>query len=95
MLNLVRPVLGSSQFEIPGLMPSSTVIPAENLKLIMLENVLRLYNAESSTSTSLYQHWLAARKEGLKVMTYAGHSLTVADLQVNSRLPYLIDTPST
>ena len=76
-------------------MPSSTVIPAENLKLIMLENVLRLYNAESSTSTSLYQHWLAARKEGLKVMTYAGHSLTVADLQVNGRLPYLMDTPST
>ena len=62
MLQLVRPILGSSQFEIPGL-KSSTVIPAENLKLIMLENVLRLYNAESSTSTSLYQHWLAARKK--------------------------------
>ena len=95
MLQLVRPILGSSQFEIPGLKPSSTVIPAENLKLIMLENVLRLYNAESSTSTSLYQHWLAARKEGLEVMTYAGHDLNVADLEVNRRLPYLIDTPST
>ena len=95
MLQLVRPILGSSQFEIPGLKPSSTVIPAENLKLIMFENVLRLYNAESSTSTSLYQHWLAARKEGLEVMTYAGHDLNVADLEVNRRLPYLIDTPST
>ena len=83
MLQLVRPILGSSQFEIPSLKPSSTVIPAENLKLIMFENVLRLYNAESSTSTSLYQHWLAASKKGLKVMTYAGHSLIVADLQVN------------
>ena len=95
MLNLVRPILGSSQFEVPGLMPSSTVIPAENLKLIMLENVLRLYNAESSTSTSLYQYWLAARKEGRKVTTFAGHALNVADLEVNGRLPYLMDTPST
>ena len=47
MLRLVKPVLGSSQFEIEGLSPSSTVIPAENLKLIQLENVLRLYMAES------------------------------------------------
>ena len=57
MLMLVKEVLGSSQFKVEGLLPSSTVIPAENLKLIMLENVLRLYMAESSTSTSLYQHW--------------------------------------
>ncbi len=58
MLQLVKPVLGSSQFEVEGLSPASTVIPAENLNLIMLENVLRLYMAESSTSTSLYQHWM-------------------------------------
>ena len=35
MLRLVKSVLGSSQFEIPGLSPASTVIPAENVKLLM------------------------------------------------------------
>ena len=95
MLRLVRPVLGSSQFEVEGLAPSSTVIPAENLKLLMVENVLRLYNAESSTSTSLYQHWLAAKEEGSSVMNYAGHELDVSSLEPNGRLPYLMDTPST
>ena len=53
MLNLVKDVLGSSQFVVAGIKPSSTVIPAENLKLVQLENVLRLYMAESTTSTSL------------------------------------------
>ncbi len=95
MLQLVKPVLGSSQFEVDGLIPSSTVIPAENLNLIMLENVLRLYMAESSTSTSLYQHWLAAREEGKAQMNYAGHEVSVAGLQPNGLLPYLMDTPST
>lgn len=95
MLQLVRRVLGSSQFEVAGLLPSSTVIPAENLELIMLENVLRLYNAESSTSTSLYQHWLAAKEQGLEVLNYAGHQLQVNELIPNGVLPYLLDTPST
>jgi len=95
MLGLVKPVLGSSQFEIEGLSPSSTVIPAENLKLIQLENVLRLYMAESSTSTSLYQHWLAAKEEGQSVMQYAGHELAIGGLEPNGLLPYLMDTPST
>ena len=95
MLKLVGRALGSSQFEVPDLKPSSTVIPAENLTLIMLENVLRLYNAESSTSTSLYQHWLAAKNEGLKSISYAGHKLAVDELSPNGILPYLMDTPST
>ena len=95
MLGLVKEVLGTSQFEVAGLEPSSTVIPAENLKLVMLENVLRLYNAESSTSTSLYQHWLAAKEAGEAVLSYAGHQLEVAALEPNGRLPYLMDTPST
>lgn len=95
MLQLVKPVLGSSQFEVEGLAASSTVIPAENLRLIMLENVLRFYNAESSTETSLFQHWSAAKKEGLKTMIYAGHELDVDALTANGRLPYLLDTPST
>ena len=95
MLNLVQHILGTSQFSVPNLQPSSTVIPAENLKLILLENVLRLYNAESSTSTSLYQHWLAASKEGLSLMSYAGHEIDVNALSPNGELPYIMDTPST
>ena len=95
MLRLVKPVLGSSQFEVEGLSPASTVIPAENLELVKLENVLRLYMAESSTSTSLYQHWLAAKGQGLDVMHYAGHELRVSELEPNGKLPYLMDTPST
>ncbi|RPF88966.1 MAG: phosphoribosylaminoimidazolesuccinocarboxamide synthase [Roseibacillus sp. TMED18] len=95
MLRLVKPVLGSSQFEVEGLSPSSTVIPAENLKLIQLENVLRLYMAESSTSTSLYQHWISAKEKGDESMNYAGHEVTLGDLKPNGVLPYLMDTPST
>lgn len=95
MLNLVQEVLGSSQFVVAGLKPSSTVIPAENLQLVQLENVLRLYMAQSSTSTSLYQHWLQAKEEGLTEFSYAGHDLTVAALKPNGLLPYLMDTPST
>jgi phosphoribosylaminoimidazole-succinocarboxamide synthase len=95
MLSLVEDVLGTSQFDVPGLAPSSTVIPAENLQLVKLENVLRLYMAASSTSTSLYQHWLKAKEEGQQVMVYAGHELVVEDLQPNGLLPYLMDTPST
>ena len=95
MLDLVKAVLGSSQFEVEGLLPSSTVIPAENLQLVQLENVLRLYMAESSTSTSLYQHWLQAKEAGESVLQYAGHELSVAELVPNGMLPYLMDTPST
>ena len=95
MFRLVKDVLGSSQFEVARLKPSSTVIPAENLDLVQLENVLRLYMAESSTSTSLYQHWLAAKDAGQTVMQYAGHELIVGELEPNGILPYLMDTPST
>lgn len=95
MLNLVRPVLGSSEFSIPSLMPTSTVIPAENLNLILIENVLRLYMAESSTKTSLYQHWRVAKDEGKEFLNYAGHKLDMGDLNPNGVLPYLLDTPST
>lgn len=95
MLQLVRDVLGNSQFEVPGLKPSSTVIPAENLDLVPLENVLRMYMAESSTSTSLYQHWLKAREKGLEVFEYAGHEIRTNELEPNDLLPYLMDTPST
>lgn len=93
MLNLVEHVLGSSQFKVPGLQASSTVIPAENLKLIMVENVLRMYNAESSTSTSLYQHWMKAN--GSPTLDYAGHQIDGSQLSANGVLPYLMDTPST
>lgn len=88
MLELVKGILGSSQFEIPDLTPTSTVIAAENLAPIQFENVLRLYMAESSTSTSLYQHWLSGERE------FCGHKLP-DNLSPNGKLPYLMDTPST
>ncbi|MDB4380254.1 hypothetical protein N9Z70_02580 [Mariniblastus sp.] len=95
MLNLVKDTLGSSQFEVSGLLPSSTVIPAENLNLLMVENVQRMYMAESSTSTSLFQHWLKAKEEGLSEFEYAGHEIEVNSLTPNGKLPYIMDTPST
>lgn len=95
MLNLVKDVLGSSQFKVEGLLPSSTVIPAENLNLLMVENVLRMYMAQSSTSTSLFQHWLKAKEDGLSEFEYAGHHIEVSSLSENGKLPYLMDTPST
>ena len=95
MLDLVKNILGTSQFDVPGLKPNSTVIPAENLQLIMLENVLRMYMAESSTSTSLYQHWLKAKESGLQIFNYAGHKIDVKSIAPNDALPYLMDTPST
>ena len=95
MLHLVQDVLGSSQFEVPDLAATSTVIPAENLRLLMLENVLRLYMAQSSTSTSLYQHWLQAKEQGETVLNYASHELLTDSLQPDGKLPYLLDTPST
>jgi phosphoribosylaminoimidazole-succinocarboxamide synthase len=95
MLQLVREVLGTSLFEIPGLKPSSTVIPAENLNLVPLENVLRMYMAESSTSTSLYQHWNEAKAKAKAEFAYAGHIIKTDELEPNGVLPYLMDTPST
>lgn len=94
MRRLVSSAIGTSQFEVPGLSATSTVIPAENLELVMLENVLRRYMAKSSTSTSLYQHWLAAKETGARVMHFAGHELMVNSLTPNGILPYLLDTPS-
>lgn len=88
MLELVKGILGSSQFEILDLTPTSTVIAAEDLAPIQFENVLRLYMAESSTSTSLYQHWLSGKRE------FCGHKLP-NNLSPNGKLPYLMDTPST
>jgi len=95
MLHLVKDVLGTSQFDIPGLNPTSTVIPAENLNLIPLENVLRMYMAQSSTSTSLYQNWLKAKSEGLIEFMYAGHKIHTDKIELNGRLPFIMDTPST
>jgi len=95
MLNLLKDVLGSSQFEIPGLDASSTVIPAENLKLFKLENVLRMYMADSSTETSLAYYWKKRKDKSKKFIKFAGHKLNLEDLKLNGKLPYLLDTPST
>jgi phosphoribosylaminoimidazole-succinocarboxamide synthase len=95
MLKLVKDVVGSSQFDVPGLNPSSTVIPSEDLTMFSLENVLRMFMAESSTSTSLYQNWLTAKEDGLSKFLYSDHKIVVDNLSPNSVLPYIMDTPST
>ena len=95
MLKLVGPILGDSQFKVDALKPTSTVIPAENLKLLPFENVLRAFMAESSTSTSLYQNYVDAQKKGDNFLDFGGHSLKLSDLGPNCALPYVMDTPST
>ncbi|MFC1477275.1 phosphoribosylaminoimidazolesuccinocarboxamide synthase [candidate division KSB1 bacterium] len=88
MRRLVTWAIGTSQFEIPDLPDSSIVIAAENLKPVLFENVLRAYNAKSTTSTSLYQHFIKGERE------FCGHKLP-NDLLPNGPLPYVMDTPST
>ena len=58
MRKMLSGALGTSQFEIEGLEDNSNIIAAENLTQIPFENVLRAYMAKSTTSTSLYQHYI-------------------------------------
>jgi len=88
MRKLLRPVIGSSQYDVPGLEDNSVVIVAENLTQIPFENVLRAFMAKSSTSTSLYQHYIKGDR------MYCGHKLS-DNLIANGALPYVMDTPST
>jgi len=88
MRKLVAWAVGTSQFDTPGLQDNSIAIVAENLDSVMFENVIRAYNAKSSTSTSLYQHYIRGDRE------FCGHKLP-EDLIPNGLLPYVMDTPST
>ncbi|MBS3144124.1 phosphoribosylaminoimidazolesuccinocarboxamide synthase [Candidatus Woesearchaeota archaeon] len=88
MRRLTQDVLGTSQFDVPGLADTSVVIAAENLKTIPIEMVLRAYMAKSTTSTTLYQAWL--RKD----LNFCGHFVDNRWIP-NGRLPYVMDTPST
>ncbi len=88
MRRLLSGAIGTSQFDVPGLTDNSIVVAAENLKPFMLENVLRGYMAKSTTSTSLYQHFIKGEK------VFCGHKL-MEDLIPNGPLPYVMDTPST
>ena len=85
--NLI-PALGTSQFDIEGLSDNSIVIAAENLEQIPFENVLRAYMAESTTSTSLFTHYMNGSRD------FCGHKLP-DNLIANGRLRYIMDTPST
>jgi phosphoribosylaminoimidazole-succinocarboxamide synthase len=59
MRKLLAPAIGTSQYDVQGLSDNSVVIVAEDLKNnIDFENVLRAYMAKSSTSTSLYVHYM-------------------------------------
>jgi len=88
MRKMLESALGTSQFEVDGLADNSVVIAAENLQQISFENVLRAYMAKSSTSTSLYQHFIRGEIE------FCGHKLP-NNLFSNGPLPYVMDTPST
>jgi len=88
MRRLLTPVIGTSQIDIPGMPDNSIVIVAEDLQQISFENVLRAYMAETSTSTSLYMHYINGDR------TYCGHALP-DNLVPNGILPYVMDTPST
>ena len=88
MRRLLTPYIGTSQIEIPGLDDSAVVIAAENLQTIMFENVIRGFMAKSSTSTSLYQHYIKGER------VFCGHELPEG-LFANGPLPYVMDTPST
>lgn len=95
MLNLVKCTLGTSQFEVEGLNPTSTVIASENLFPVLFENVVRAYMAKSSTDTSLYQQWEKAKKEGLEEFLYAGHRFETGKLSPSCKLDHVYHTPST
>lgn len=95
MLQLVKTILGTSQFEVPGLDPTSTVIASENIETIMFENVLRMYMAKTNTSTSLYVNWQKAIENNQKEFEFAGHKFATDKLSPNCKLDYLVDTPST
>lgn len=88
MRRIVAPYLGSSQIDVDGLKDNDVVIAAENIKIIPVENVFRAFMAKSSTSTSLYTHYMNGERE------FCGHSLP-ENLIVNGPLHYVMDTPST
>ncbi|MDP1695175.1 MAG: phosphoribosylaminoimidazolesuccinocarboxamide synthase [Candidatus Woesearchaeota archaeon] len=88
MLGLTQEVLGTSQFTIPGLAPTSVVITAENLKSFPIEMVVRAYMAETDTDTSLYQAWLKGKT------TFCDYAIDPRWIP-NGKLPFMMDTPST
>lgn len=89
MRRLVKDIIGTSQFDVPGLQDNSVVIAAENVKTIPIEMVLRSYMAKSTTSTSLYQAYVIRGER-----RFSGHTLPEG-LFTNGPLPYMMDTPST
>ncbi|HSU72755.1 MAG TPA: phosphoribosylaminoimidazolesuccinocarboxamide synthase [Candidatus Binatia bacterium] len=90
MRKLLRGALGTSQYDVPGLPDNAVVIAAEDLKQLGVENVMRAYMAKSTTSTSLYQWYVARGNRG----RFAGHFVPEG-LFTNGPLPYIMDTPST
>ncbi len=87
MKRLLQPVLGHAEFDV-GLPATSVITVTENLQQIPFENVIRNYMAKSSTSTSLYQHYMKGERH------YCGHDLAEG-LVANGPLPYPMDTPTT
>jgi len=67
---------------------NSIVSVSEDCEPIKAEFVVREYNAYTTTSTSLYQHYMKGER------TFCRHKLP-NNLVPNGKLPYIMDTPST
>jgi len=80
-------LLGNSQFE-TGLPPNAVAISAENLRGVDYEAVYRLFNAPTTTSTSLFVNWRNGATE------FCGYEIP-KDLYPAARLPRIWATPST
>ncbi len=87
MRRMLADFIGTSQHD-AGLPDNSVVIAAEKLAQIGFENVLRAYMARSTTSTSLYVHYMNGERN------FCGHKLPDG-LYPNCILPCFMDTPST
>lgn len=89
MRSLLEPHMPHAQLDC-GLSDLSVVSMCENVHRLPIENVIRAYMAETTTSTSIYQHWLKDPNG-----TFCGIPLGKYKLAPNGKLPYPMVTPST
>ncbi len=91
ILRLVHPFMPHAQQNV-GLSDQSPVSFAKELQRFPIENVIRMYSAKSSTTTSLHYNWFEKGNEyfsGIFLPRYADQ------LTPNGMLPFPMDTPST
>ncbi len=89
MRRMLMDIVGTSQYDVPGLTDSSVVVAAENLDSFMFENVLRVYASRTDTSTSLFRAYFVRNER-----VFSGYLLPEG-LIPNGKLLFIMDTPST